>query len=102
MVDNDADAMLNLLHPSLQYVHVTDHTSTHADFMHELSTGFTAPSFRGTTMRQFGDTVVTLHLANYLHLNGPDQSNSQAMHCWVKAEGQWRIVSRHATRFLPY
>ena len=102
MVDNDAESMLGLLHPSLQYVHVTDHTSTHADFMYELSTGFTGSSFRGTTMRQFGDTVVCLHLANYLHLNGPVQSNSQAMHCWAKIDGAWLLVARHATRFLPY
>ena len=102
MVDNDAQTMEGLLHKSLQYVHVTEHTSSYDDFMYELSTGFTGSSFWGSTMRQFGDTVLCLHMANYLHLDGPTQSNSQAMHCWVNFDGSWRLVARHATRFLPY
>lgn len=103
MVDNDAATMKTLMHPTLQYVHVTDHTSTFEDFMYELSTGFTDSRFWGSTMRAFGDdVVVNLHLANYLHLDGPVQSNSQAMHCWVRFGNEWKIVSRHATRFLPY
>lgn len=102
MVDNDADAMETLLDRTLQYVHVTDHTSTYEDFMYELWTGFTASKFWGTVMRQFGDAVICLHMANYLHTDGPTQSNSQAMHCWVKTDDDWRLVARHATRFLPY
>jgi len=102
LVADDVAEMEALLDRSLQYVHVTDFTSNYDDFMHEMSTGFTAASFRGTVMRQFGDAVISLHLANYLHTNGPNQSNSQAMHCWVNFDGNWRLVSRHATRFLPY
>lgn len=102
MVDNDPAVMDSLMNDSLQYVHVTDHTSTKKDFMHELSTGFTETDFKGTTLRQFGNTVIALHNAHYRHTDKPDQSRSQAMHCWVRVEGKWQIVSRHSARFLPY
>ncbi len=102
MVDNDAAVMDRLMNDSLHYVHVTDHTSSKADFMHELSTGFVETDFKGTTLRQFGNTVIALHNAHYWHTDKPDQSRSQAMHCWVRFGDQWRIVSRHSARFLPY
>ena len=102
MVDNDAEVMKGLMNKDLQYVHVTDFTSTYEMFMHELSTGFDATDFVGTTLRQFGNTVIALHNAHYKHTNTPDQSRSQAMHCWVKFDDGWKIVSRHSARFLPY
>jgi ketosteroid isomerase-like protein len=102
MAENDAEVMEELMNDSLHYVHVTDHTSTKKDFMHELSTGFAETDFKGTTLRQFGNTVIALHNAHYWHTNEADQSRSQAMHCWVKFGDQWRIVSRHSARFLPY
>lgn len=103
MVENTGEIMDELMHESLQYVHVTDHTSYKKDFMHEQSTGFTETDFLGTTMRQFGNTVICLHNAHYRHTGQADQSRSQAMHCWVRFDdGKWRIVSRHSARFLPY
>jgi ketosteroid isomerase-like protein len=102
MVENNAAVMETLMNDSLQYVHVTDHTSTKQDFMYELSTGFTETDFKGTTLRQFGNTVIALHNAHYRHTDKPDQSRSQAMHCWVKFGDKWQIVSRHSARFLPY
>ena len=102
MVDNDAAVMEELMNDSLHYVHVTDHTSYKHNFMHELSTGFIETDFKGTTLRQFGNTVIALHNAHYWHTDMPDQSRSQAMHCWVKFGDKWQIVSRHSARFLPY
>jgi len=102
MVDTDRAVMEELMGPDLQYVHVTDHTSTRADFMKELMGGFTETDFKNTTLRQFGNTVIALHNAHYRHVNEPDQSRSQAMHCWVKIGGKWQIVSRHSARFEPY
>lgn len=102
MVDNDAKAMDPLMYEDLQYVHVTDFTSTKEMFMHELSTGFSETDFKGTTLRQFGNTVIALHNAHYWHTGLAGQSRSQAMHCWVKFGDQWKIVSRHSARFLPY
>ena len=99
---DDAAVIGPLMHDSLQYVHVTDHTSTKKDFMYELSTGFTVTEFKGTILRQFGNTVIALHNAHYWHTDKPDQSRSQAMHCWVKVGDQWQIASRHSARFLPY
>lgn len=102
MVDDDPEVMERLMNDSLHYVHVTDHTSYKKDFMHELSTGFVETDFKGTTLRQFGNTVIALHNAHYWHTDMPDQSRSQAMHCWVKIGDKWQIVSRHSARFLPY
>lgn len=102
MVDTDRDVMEGLMGDSLQYIHVTAHTSTRADFMNELMGGFTETDFRGTTLRQFGNTVIALHNAHYRHVDEPDQSRSQAMHAWVKDGDKWVIVARHSARFEPY
>lgn len=102
MVATDREAMEKLVGSSLQYVHVTAHTSTRADFMKELMGGFTETDFRDTTLRQFGNTVIALHNAHYRHVNQADQSRSKAMHAWVKEDGKWVLVARHSTRFEPY
>lgn len=90
------------MNDDLQYVHVTDFTSTKEVFMHELSTGFIKTDLKGTTLRQFGSTVIALHYAHYWHTGLADQSRSQAMRCWVKFGDQWKILTRHSARFLPY
>ena len=103
MIDTDRETMEGLVGPSLNYVHVTDHTSTREDFMEELMGGFTETDFQETTLRQFGNTVIALHNAHYRHVNEPDQSRSQAMHAWAKQpDGRWMLVARHSARFLPY
>ena len=102
MVATDAAVMDKLIGESLIYVHVTAHVSTKKDFMKELMGGFTETDFRNTTMRQFGNTVVTLHNAHYRHTGQADQSRSQAMHAWVKTGGNWVLVARHSARFEPY
>jgi len=103
MIETDRETMEGLVGPSLNYVHVTDHTSTREDFMEELMGGFTETDFQQTTLRQFGNTVVALHNAHYRHVNEPDQSRSQAMHAWAKQpDGRWMLVARHSARFEPY
>lgn len=103
MIETDRETMEGLVGASLNYVHVTDHTSTREDFMKELMGGFTETDFQQTTLRQFGNTVIALHNAHYRHVNEPDQSRSQAMHAWAKgSDGKWKLVARHSARFLPY
>jgi len=102
MIATDREVMEGLIGDSLNYVHVTDHTSTRADFMEELMGGFTETDFKGTTLRQFGNTVIALHNAHYRHVNEPDQSRSQAMHAWVKQGDKWVLVARHSARFEPW
>jgi hypothetical protein len=102
MIMTNREVMEGLMGRSLQYVHVTAHTSTREDFMKELMGGFTETDFRGTTLRQFGNTVIALHNAHYRHVNQPDQSRSQAMHAWVKDGGKWVLVARHSARFEPW
>ena len=91
-----------LMADAMSYVHENGEVSTKEMFIHELSTGFSETDFKDTTMRQFGNTVIALHNAHYWHTGKADQSRSQAMHCWVKFGDQWKIVSRHSARFLPY
>jgi hypothetical protein len=42
------------------------------NFMHEQSTGFDQTDFKGTILCQFGNTVIALHNAHYLHTNQAD------------------------------
>lgn len=102
MITTNREAMERLIGDSLHYVHVTAHTSTRADFMEELMGGFTETDFVGTTLRQFGNTVIALHNAHYRHVDEPDQSRSQAMHAWVKQGERWVLVARHSARFEPW
>lgn len=102
MTVNDRTKLRALLHPDLRYIHVTGHRSTINEFPFERSTGFRRVEFVGTTMRQFGSAVVTLVNADFVHLHLPAQSRARAMHCWVNFHGEWRLVARQSTRFLPY
>ena len=102
MTLNDREKLRSLLHPDLRYVHVTGHRSNIDEFPFERSTGFSRVEFIGTTMRQFGNAVVSLVNADFVHLRLPAQSRARAMHCWVEFQGDWRLVARQSTRFLPY
>jgi hypothetical protein len=102
MLTSDEARMDGLLGKSLRYIHDTAHTSDTADFMRELRGGYTDTYFLNPTMRQFGDTVIVLHRAQYRHAGRPEQSMVEAMHAWVKWNGQWVLVGRHSTRYSPY
>lgn len=102
MTVNDREKLRALLHPDLRYIHVTGHYSGPDEFPFERSTGFSRVEFIGTTMRQFGRAVIALVNADFVHQLLPAQSRARAMHCWVDFEGDWRLVARQSTRFLPY
>ena len=102
MVTTDGPRMDKLIGESLRYIHVTGGVSTKEMFMKEHSTGFTETDFRDTTMRQFGATVIVLHIAKYRHTGKPQQSSGEAMHAWVMQDGQWVMIGRHSTRFANY
>ena len=102
MITRDEARMEELVDDSLRYIHVTGHTSDKAAFMKELRGGYTETYFLDATMRQFGDSVLVLHRAQYRHAGGPEQSPSEALHAWVKRGDRWVLVGRHSTRFEAY
>ncbi len=102
MVTTDAPRMDELVDNSIRYTHVTDHTSDKKNFMRELAGGYTETYFLDTTMRQFGDTVLVLHRAQYRHTGLPEQSPSMAMHAWFKRGDRWVLVGRHSSRFEAF
>ncbi len=102
MITTDEARMAELVDDSLRYIHVTGHTSSKADFMKELRGGYTETYFLDSTLRQFGDTVLVLHRAQYKHTGGPEQSPGEALHVWVKRGDRWVLVGRHSTRFEAY
>lgn len=102
MMTTDVPRMDELVDDSLRYIHVTGHTSDKKAFMKELVGGYTETYFLDASMRQFGDTVLVLHRAQYRHTGGPEQSPGVAMHAWVKKGERWVLVGRQSTRFESY
>ncbi len=102
MLARDEAKMDELLHDSLRYVHVTGSVTDKKQFMKELRGGYTETYFLDTTMRQFGDTVLVLHRAQYRHDGGPEQSPGECMHAWAKRGARWVQVGRQSTRFEAY
>ena len=94
--------MNELLDDSIRYVHVTGSVTDKKQFMKELRGGYTETYFLDTTMRQFGDTVLVLHRAQYRHDGGPEQSPGECMHAWSKRVDRWVQVGRQSTRFEAY
>ena len=102
MLTSDEARMDEMMDESLRYVHVTGHTTDKRAFMKELRGGYPETYFLDTTMRQFGDTVLVLHRAQYRHTGGPEQSPGEALHIWVKRGDRWMFVGRQSARFENY
>ncbi len=102
MLARDEAKMQELLDDSIRYVHVTGTVTDKNQFMKELRGGYTETYFLDTSMRQFGDTVLVLHRAQYRHDGGPEQSPGECMHAWAKRGDQWVHVGRQSTRFEAY
>ena len=102
MLARDEAKMEELLDDSIRYVHVTGSVTDKKQFMKELRGGYSETYFLDTTMRQFGDTVLVLHRAQYRHDGGPEQSPGECMHAWAKRGDRWVHVGRQSTRFEAY
>ncbi len=102
MLTSDTARMDELVDDSVRYTHVTDHTSDKKNFMRELAGGYTETYFLDATMRQFGDTVLVLHRAQYRHTGLAEQSPSMALHAWFKRGDRWVLVGRHSARFEAF
>ncbi len=102
MLARDEAKMDEILDDSIRYVHVTGSVTDKKQFMKELRGGYAETHFLDTTMRQFGDTVLVLHLAQYRHDGGPEQSPGECLHAWAKQGDRWVQVGRQSTRFEAY
>ncbi len=102
MLARDEAKMDEILDDSIRYVHVTGSVTDKKQFMKELRGGYTETYFLDTTMRQFGDTVLVLHRAQYRHDGGPEQSPGECMHAWAKRGDRWVQVGRQSTRFEAF
>ncbi|HWI84961.1 MAG TPA: nuclear transport factor 2 family protein [Sphingomonas sp.] len=102
MTTKGLDVMNKLMNDTLVYVHVVPFASTKEGFIKELMGGYSETELKDTTMRQFGNTVLTISNAHYRHTGLPDQSRSMVMHAWVKIGDNWQIVARHGTHFANY
>lgn len=102
MLARDEAKMNELLDDSIRYAHVTGSVTDKKQFMKELRGGYTETYFLDTTMRQFGDTVLVLHRAQYRHDGGHEQSPGECMHAWSKRGDSWVQVGRQSTRFEAY
>lgn len=102
MLARNEEKMHELLDDSIRYVHVTGSVTDKKKFMEELRGGYSETYFLDATMRQFGDTVLVLHRAQYKHDGGPEQSPGECMHAWAKRGDRWVHVGRQSTRFEAY
>ena len=94
--------MEKLLADDLVYVHSSSKAETKAEVLQVISSGsatYESMEFRDTTVRQYGDVVITNHKA-VIKTKQTGVSNLFVTHVWVKNKGGWQFASRHAAR-LP-
>ena len=102
MIKADKAALEKLLADDLVYVHSSSKAETKAEVLQVISSGsatYESMEFRDTTVRQYGDVVITNHKA-VIKTKQTGVSNLFVTHVWVKNNGGWQFASRHAAR-LP-
>ena len=102
MIKADVAAFDKLLADDLSYTHSSASTEGKAQVIATAKAGTTkyeSITFDDTTVRQYGDTVVTNHKMTIK--NSPTTVNKlYVTFVWAKRSGQWQLVNRQATR-LP-
>jgi len=100
MLKRDAATLEKLLGDDLSYTHSSVLIETKADVLKGITSGKTnykAIEFKTTTVRQYGNTVITNHEMIFAQ---PERSNRvYVTMVWVKQSGGWQMVQRQATRF---
>jgi ketosteroid isomerase-like protein len=102
MIKHDKAALERLLADDLVYVHSSSKVETKAEVIQAVTSGsatYESIEFRDTTVRQYGDVVVTTHKAA-IKTKQSGVANLLVTHVWVKHKGGWQFASRHASR-LP-
>ena len=100
MLKRDAATLEKLLGDDLSYAHSSMLMETKADVLKGITSGKTnykAIEFKTTTVRQYGNTVITNH---EMIFEQPARSNRvYVTMVWVKQSGGWQMVQRQATRY---
>ena len=102
MIKHDKAALEKLLADDLVYVHSSSKVETKAEVIQAVTSGsatYESIEFRDTTVRQYGDVVVTTHKAA-IKTKQSGVANLLVTHVWVKHKGSWQFASRQASR-LP-
>ena len=102
MIKADKAALEKLLADDLVYVHSSSKAETKAEVLQVMASGlatYESMEFRDTTVRQYGDVIITNHKA-VIKTKQTGVSNLFVTHVWVKNKGGWQFASRHAAR-LP-
>jgi len=101
MIKADAAALDKLLGDDLAYSHSNAKKETKADVLKTAKTGSTkyeSISYDTTTIRQYGNVVVTTH--DMTIVVQPNTNKLYVTFVWAKQGGGWQLVSRQATK-LP-
>ena len=102
MIKPDKAGLEKLLADDLLYVHSSSRAETKADVIQVVTSGsvlYESFEFRDTTVRQFGDVVITTQKAA-IKTKQSGLANIFVMQVWAKHKGGWQLVSRHASK-LP-
>jgi ketosteroid isomerase-like protein len=102
VIKRNKPALEELLADDLLYVHSSSKVETKADLLQVVTSGSTlyqSFEFRETTIRQYGDVVITTHKAT-IKTQQTGTANLFVTHVWAKHKGRWQLASRHASR-LP-
>jgi ketosteroid isomerase-like protein len=102
VIKRDKPALERLLAEDLLYVHSSSKVETKADVLQVVTSGSTlyqSFEFRETTVRQYGDVVITTHKAT-IKTQQTGVANLFVTHVWAKHKGSWQLASRQASR-LP-
>ena len=102
MIKHDKAALEKLLADDLVYIHSSSKNETKAEVIQAVTSGsatYESIDFRDTTVRQYGDVVITNHKAT-IKTKQTGVANLLVTHVWVKEKGGWKFASRQASR-LP-
>ena len=101
MIKADAAVVEKLLGDDLTYSHSNAKKETKADVVRTAKTGSTkyeSITYDTTTVRQYGNVVVTTH--DMTITVQPNVNKLFVTFVWAKQAGGWQLVSRQATK-LP-
>jgi ketosteroid isomerase-like protein len=102
MIKHDKAALEKLLADDLVYIHSSSKSESKAEVIQAVLSGsatYESIEFRDTTVRQYGDVVITNHKA-VIKTKQTGVANLLVTHVWVKQKGGWQFASRQASR-LP-
>ena len=99
MVKADPSSVAKVLADDLSYTHSSNKLQNKAEVLADI-TGkklYTDIQTKTTSVRQYGNTIVTNHEMFYFNVNG-NTSHVYVSMVWVKMPSGWQMVQRQATK----